>query len=89
MLKFPLLRGIVSLFEALRIGYSSLQWSSEMIVSNVKNYNGPSKITDVVITVFSLFIALGLFFVAPIGITSWLFNKDQDPLTFNLISGLF
>ena len=89
LLKIPILRGIVSLFEALKIGYSSLQWSSEMIVSNVKNYNGPSKITDVLITVFSLFIALGLFFVAPIGITSWLFNKDQDPLTFNLISGLF
>ena len=34
LLKIPILRGIVGLFEALNIGYSSLQWSSEMIVSN-------------------------------------------------------
>ena len=67
LLKIPIIRGIFGLFEALRIGYSSLHWSSEIIISNEKDYNGPNKITDVLITIFSLFLALGLFFVAPEG----------------------
>ena len=89
LLKIPILRGIIGLFESLKIGYSTLQWSSEIIISEEKNPNKPNKIIDVLITLFSIILALGLFFIAPIGITSWLFNKDQDALIFNLISGLF
>ena len=88
-LDIPLLRGIIGLFESLKIGYSTLQWSAEITTSYEKNHNEPNKILDILITVFSIFLALGLFFVAPLGITSWFFNKDQDALTFNLISGLF
>ena len=33
LLKKPLLRGMLGLFESLRIGYSTLQWSSEIIIS--------------------------------------------------------
>ena len=43
----------------------------------------------ILLTIFSLALALGLFFVAPIGLTSWLFDKDQDAFIFNLISGMF
>ena len=89
LLKIPILRGVIGLFESLKIGYSTLQWSSEIIISQEKGSNKSNKIIDVLITLFSLLLALGLFFVAPIGITSWLFNKDQDALVFNLISGVF
>ena len=63
LLKKPLLRGIFGLFESLKIGYSTLQWSVSL--------------------------ALALFFAAPIGLTSWLFDKDQDAFIFNVISGIF
>ena len=89
LLKLPLLRGIIGLFESLKIGYSTLQWSAEISMLEEKGSDDPSKFVDVLVTIFSIALALGLFFVAPIGLTSWLFDKDQDAFIFNLISGVF
>ena len=88
-LKMPLLRGILGLFESLKIGYSTLQWSAEISIPEEEASKETSKFVDVLLTIFSLALALGLFFVAPIGLTSWLFDKDQDAFIFNLISGMF
>jgi uncharacterized protein YqhQ len=88
-LKMPLLRGIIGLFESLKIGYSTLQWSAEISIPEEEASKETSKFVDVLLTIFSLALALGLFFVAPIGLTSWLFDKDQDAFIFNLISGMF
>jgi len=89
LLKKPLLRGIVGLFESLKIGYSTLQWSAEISIPEEDGSKEPSKFVDVLLTLLSFGLALGLFFVAPIGLTSWLFNKDQDAFIFNIISGVF
>ncbi|MBC8256451.1 MAG: DUF1385 domain-containing protein [Candidatus Marinimicrobia bacterium] len=88
-LKKPLLRGITGLFESLKIGYSTLQWSADISIPEDEKNKEPSKVMDVLLTLFSFGLALGLFFVAPIGLTSWLFDKDQDAFIFNIISGLF
>ena len=87
-LKKPIIRGIIGLFESLRIGYSTLQWSAEIITSEEMSSNKTSKILDIIIILFSLFLAVALFFVAPIGLTSWLFDKDHEAFIFNLISGI-
>ena len=87
-LKKPLLRGIFGLFESLKIGYSTLQWSAN-IIADEENNKISNKFVDVLLTVFSVSLALALFFAAPIGLTSWLFDKDQDAFIFNLISGIF
>ncbi len=88
-LKMPLLRGIIGLFESLKIGYSTLQWSAEICIPEEEARKETSKFVDVLLTIFSLALALGLFFVAPIGLTSWLFDKVQDAFIFNVISGMF
>ncbi|SVD26854.1 uncharacterized protein METZ01_LOCUS379708, partial [marine metagenome] len=88
LLNKPLLRGIIGLFESLKIGYSTLQWSANVIADEEKNKIS-NKFVDVLLTVFSVSLALALFFAAPIGLTSWLFDKDQDAFIFNVISGIF
>ncbi|RMZ49283.1 DUF1385 domain-containing protein [Candidatus Marinimicrobia bacterium PRS2] len=88
-LKMPLLRGIIGLFESLKIGYSTLQWSAEISLPEEEASKETGKFVDVLLTIFSLALALGLFFVAPIGLTSWLFDKDQDAFIFNVLSGMF
>ena len=88
LLNKPLLRGIFGLFESLKIGYSTLQWSAN-IIADEENNKISNKFVDVLLTVFSVSLALALFFAAPIGLTSWLFDKDQDAFIFNLISGIF
>ena len=84
----PLLRGIFGLFESLKIGYSTLQWSAN-VIADEENNKISNKFVDVLLTVFSVSLALALFFAAPIGLTSWLFDKDQDAFIFNVISGIF
>ncbi|MDP6570509.1 MAG: DUF1385 domain-containing protein [Candidatus Marinimicrobia bacterium] len=86
--KKPVLRGMVGLFEALKIGYSTLQWSAQIVEPEASSENS-GKLADVLLTLASIGLAIGLFFAAPIGLTSWLFDKDQDALVFNLISGMF
>ena len=88
LLNKPLLRGIFGLFESLKIGYSTLQWSAN-IIADEENNKISNKFVDVLLTVFSVSLALALFFAAPIGLTSWLFDKDQDAFIFNVISGIF
>ena len=88
-LKLPLLRGIIGLFESLKIGYSTLNWSAEISFPEEGFGEKPSRLADVLLTIFSFAIAISLFFIAPIGLTSWLFNKDQDAFIFNVISGVF
>ena len=88
LLKKPLLRGIVGLFESMKIGFSTLQWSVEITTPEAEQKKS-SKVTEVFMTMVSACLALGLFFILPIGLTTWLFDKDQDAFTFNLISGMF
>ncbi len=86
-LQTPLLRGIVGLFESLKIGYSTLQWSAE--ISSEEEIIESNKIVDFFLTLISILLALSLFFIAPIGLTSWLFEREQDALGFNFIAGFF
>ena len=87
-LKKPFLRGIVGLFESLKIGFSTLKWSADISIPETEQKQS-SKFGDIIITMFSIVLALGLFFAAPIGLTTWLFNNDQDAFIFNFISGIF
>ena len=86
-LKKPILRGIINLFESLKIGYSTLQWSANIIIPEENNKS--NKFVDFFMTCISFALALSLFFITPIALTTWLFDKDQNPFSFNLISGLF
>tara|TARA_B100001029_G_C15038967_1_gene442198 strand:- start:725 stop:1690 length:966 start_codon:yes stop_codon:yes gene_type:complete len=88
ILKFPFIRGVIGLFESLKIGYSTLQWSAD-IIENQNQQKKSNTFFDILLTIISMLIAISLFFIAPLGLTSWLFDKDQDALIFNIISGLF
>ncbi len=87
--KKPIIRGIIGLYESLKMGYSTLQWSAEISELNEETPEKTNKFIELLLTLFSITLALGLFVIAPMGLTSWLFEKDQDAFIFNLISGLF
>jgi len=85
-LKKPIIRGAVSLFEAMKMGFQTLQWSADIAMPEESENVNP--IIDALLTLFSIVLAICLFFAAPIGLTTWLFDKDQDPFVFNIISGV-
>ena len=88
-LKKPILRGLIGLFESLKMGYSTLQWSAEILESDGEELKENNIFVEILLTIFSISLALGLFFVAPISLTTWLFERDQEAFIFNVISGLF
>lgn len=83
--KKPIIRGALSLFEAMKMGFQTLQWSADIAMPEESEKINP--IIDGLMTLVSILLAIGLFFAGPIGLTTWLFDKDQDPFIFNIISG--
>ncbi len=84
-LKTPLLRGVVHLFEALKIGLSTLNWSAG--VAYPEEAGTKSSASTFLSTTLALVLAVGLFFVAPLWITTRLLQLEQHALGFNLVSG--
>ena len=87
-LNTPIIRGAVSLFEAMKLGFRTLQWSADITFPEDKSQNSwYTQIIDWVMTLVSIVFALSLFVLLPLGLTSWLSSTDQNPLIYNSISG--
>ncbi|UCH10346.1 MAG: DUF1385 domain-containing protein [Fidelibacterota bacterium] len=84
-MKPPIVRGVVHLFEALKLGIATLNWSAE--VAYPEETAGKGSASSVVTTIFAFGLALLLFFIAPLWITTRLIQLEQQALGFNLVSG--
>ena len=84
-LKLPLLRGMVHLFESLKIGLAALNWSADVALAADESKAGSA--SNMGATILALVLAAGLFFVAPLWISSRLVELEQHALAFNLIAG--
>ena len=84
----PIIRGIIHLYESMKIGYGTLQWDADNAMPSDKEQN---KILDSILTIFSILFAIGLFFIIPIYFASYIesyFNsRSSNVLLFNIISG--
>jgi uncharacterized protein YqhQ len=78
--KQPILRGMASLFEA------TLQYSVDIAMPEEGEQ---SKIAEFLSTIFAIGLAVTLFMVAPMWITTKLMNIEKEVLWFNLASGAF
>ena len=82
----PILRGMVHLYESMKIGYQTLQWSAEISEPNHK----PNKILDSILSFVSIIFSIGLFVGIPIISADFLqnyFSLEKNSFIFNLISG--
>ena len=87
-LNIPIIRGAVSLFEAMKLGFRTLQWSADISFPEDKSQNRwYTPIIDWLMTLVSIVFALSLFVLLPLGLTSWLSSTDQNPMIYNSISG--
>jgi uncharacterized protein YqhQ len=93
-LKLPILRGAVGLIEMMIIGIQTLNFSAEVALVGERGIEQsgnaqPSSNIGIGLTVaISLLIGVTIFFVTPLVIATAMFSIDQDPLAFNLITGL-
>jgi uncharacterized protein YqhQ len=88
--RVPVLRGVVALGESLKIGFRALAISANAQLE--EDEEGEKEeiggwVWGVTI-VFSMVLAIGLFFVVPVGLTSLIKDQLGSPLLFWLIEGL-
>jgi uncharacterized protein YqhQ len=82
----PVFRGMASLFEAMKMGMTTLQYSADIALPEE---NEQSRVADFLSTLFAIVLAILLFMVLPMWITTRLMNVEKEALWFNLASGSF
>ncbi len=88
--RLPVLRGVVALGESLKIGFRALG-----ISANAQLEEDEEGVREEIggwmwglTIVFSLLLAVGLFFVVPVGITSLIKDQLGSPFLFWLVEGV-
>ena len=85
-LNLPILRGAISLFESMKMGFSTIQWSANIAFpEEAKKQN---KILDFFITIASLALAISLFIWLPLATATWFAESVENAFQYNLIAGI-
>jgi uncharacterized protein YqhQ len=94
VLAAPILRGAVGIIEMMMIGIRTLNYSAEIAMAD-EGSSSPdaaapprqSKLMLGVTVAVGLSLAIALFFVTPLVLTSLAFSVDQNPILFNALAG--
>jgi len=89
-MKWPVVRGVVALFESMKMGIATLNESADIAFdenTSTAEKSLKQQIQSWLGTAFALVLGIGLFFVLPLFITTKLFNLEKTALLFNLSSG--
>jgi uncharacterized protein YqhQ len=84
--KKPIFRGMASLYESMKMGMKTLNFSVDIAMPEEEPQ---SKIGEFFSTLFAIGLALTLFIVAPMWLTTTFMDIEREALWFNLVSGGF
>jgi len=90
--KLPILRGIISIIEALIIGFRALNWSAEMSdrerdASSGANPTFWQRVGSVAMIMVALLLGLALFMGIPYLISNWMQRDSSNQFRFHLVAG--
>src|SRR3954453_17663746 len=91
VLRWPVIRGVVALAESLKIGFRALAISANAQIDPEEGTEDPQPIggfTWGATIVLSLVLAIGLFFVVPVGATSLIKDQLGSSILFWLVEGI-
>ena len=84
--KQPILRGMAGLYESMKMGMETLHWSADIAMPDEKN-KPKSRISDFFSSLFAIALAISLFMIAPMWLTTNLLTVEKNVILFNLASG--
>jgi uncharacterized protein YqhQ len=87
LLRLPVIRGVVALAESLKIGFRALAFSANAQIAE-EEQEPIGGFTWGLTVAFSLALAVGLFFVVPVGLTSLIKDQLGSAILFWLVEGL-
>ena len=82
----PIFRGMASLYESMKMGMKTLNYSADIAMPEEEPQ---SKFSEFLSTVFAISLAVFLFMIAPMWVTTTIFDIEKDAFWFNLVSGGF
>ncbi len=82
----PIFRGMASLYESMKMGMKTLNYSADIAMPEEEPQ---SKFSEFLSTVFAISLAVFLFMIAPMWVTTTLLDIEKDAFWFNLVSGGF
>jgi uncharacterized protein YqhQ len=88
LLRLPVIRGVVALAESLKIGFRALGISANAQLAEEEDAEPIGGFTWGLTIAFSLVLAIGLFFVIPVGATSLIKDELGSALLFWLVEGV-
>jgi uncharacterized protein YqhQ len=88
ILRLPVIRGVVALAESLKIGFRALAISANAQLADEDEPQEIGGFTWGLTIFFSLLLAVGLFFVIPVGATSLIKDWLGSALLFWLVEGV-
>ncbi|HEY3191284.1 MAG TPA: DUF1385 domain-containing protein, partial [Solirubrobacterales bacterium] len=88
LLRLPVIRGVVALAESLRIGFKALAISANAQLADGDEEEEIGGFTWGLTIALSLVLAIGLFFVVPVGLTSLIKDRLGSPFLFWLVEGV-
>ena len=86
VLRLPIIRGVVALGESLKIGFKALGISADAQAASHDEEIGKGMWVGTI--VFSLLLAIGLFFLLPVGLTSIFKDSLPNSLVFVVVEKL-
>lgn len=84
--KRPIFRGMASLYESMKMGMKTLNYSADIAMPEEEPQ---SKFSEFFSTVFAISLAVFLFMVTPMWVTTTILDIEKDAFWFNLVSGGF
>jgi uncharacterized protein YqhQ len=88
LLRLPVIRGVVALGESLKIGFRALAISANAQLAEEEDAEPIGGFTWGLTIALSLVLAIGLFFVIPVGVTSLIKDQLGSALLFWLVEGV-
>jgi len=88
VLRLPVVRGVVALGESLKIGFRALAISADAQLEEEEEAEPIGGLTWGMTIAFSMLLAVGLFFVIPVGLTSLIKDQLGSALLFWLVEGV-
>jgi uncharacterized protein YqhQ len=88
ILRWPVIRGVVALAESLKIGFSALGISANAQLADDEEGEEIGGLAWGFTIVLSLALAIGLFFVIPVGLTSLFKDQLGSAAVFWLVEGI-
>jgi len=88
ILRLPVIRGVVALGESLKIGFKALGISANAQLDDDEDEEPIGGLAWGLTIAFSMVLAIGLFFVIPVGATSLIKDQLGSALLFWLVEGV-